>query len=134
MQAGIAVQTVAITAVTLIAYIVGLRLHPEAPEFAETMAFVTLSFSELVRAYTARSERYPLLKIGVFSNRNMNLAVISSLALLLAVIYIPFLQPIFNTTSLGWAQWQLVLPLLLVPSIAAEVTKYVAGRSKKGQS
>ncbi len=126
MQIGIAVQTIAITTVTLIAYIVGLRLHPEAPEFAETMAFVTLSFSELVRAYTARSERYPLLKIGVFSNRNMNLAVISSLALLLAVIYIPFLQPIFNTTSLGWAQWELVLPLLLIPSIAAEITKYIA--------
>jgi Ca2+-transporting ATPase len=131
MQAGIAVQTVAITAVTLIAYIVGLRLHPEAPEFAESMAFVTLSFSELVRAYTARSERYPLLKIGIFSNRNMNLAVISSLALLLAVIYIPFLQPIFNTTSLGWAQWELVLPLLLLPSIAAELTKYLAGRLRK---
>ena len=127
MQVGITVQTVAITAVTLIAYIVGLRIHPEAPEFAETMAFVTLSFSELVRAYTARSERYPLLKIGIFGNRNMNLAVISSMALLLGVIYIPILQPIFNTTALGWAQWELVLPLLLIPSVAAEFTKYVAG-------
>ena len=127
MQVGITVQTVAITAVTLIAYIVGLRIYPEAPEFAETMAFVTLSFSELVRAYTARSERYPLLKIGIFGNRNMNLAVISSMALLLGVIYIPILQPIFNTTALGWAQWELVLPLLLIPSVAAEFTKYVAG-------
>jgi len=131
MQAGIAVQTVAITAVTLIAYIVGLRLHPEAPEFAETMAFVTLSFSELVRAYTARSERIPLIKIGIFSNRNMNLAFISSLVLLLAVIYVPFLQPVFNTTALGWAQWELVLPLLLIPSIAAEITKYLAGSRRK---
>jgi Ca2+-transporting ATPase len=125
MQIGIVVQTIAITAVTLTAYLVGLNVHPEQPEFAETMAFVTLSFSELLRAFTARSERYPLFKIGVFSNRNMNLAFISSLVLLLLVIYVPFLQPIFNTTTLGWAQWQLVLPLLVIPSIAAELTKFI---------
>jgi Ca2+-transporting ATPase len=128
MQLGIAVQTIAITAVTLGAYLVGLQVHPEQPEFAETMAFVTLSFSELLRAYTARSERYPVLKIGLFNNRNMNLGVFSSLVLLFAVVYIPFLQPIFNTTSLGWEQWRLVLPLLFIPSVAAEVTKSLATR------
>lgn len=130
MQVGIAVQTIAITTVTLTAYLIGLTVHPEHPEFAETMAFVTLSFSELLRAYTARSERYPVYKIGIFNNRNMNLGVLSSFILLLAVIYIPFLQPIFNTTSLGWAQWELVLPLLLIPSLAAEVTKFVLSRKK----
>jgi Ca2+-transporting ATPase len=126
MQVGIVVQTLAITTVTLFAYFTGLRLYPGQPEFAETMAFVTLSFSELLRAYTARSEHYPVIKIGVFSNRWMNYAVLSSLALLLAVIYVPFLNPIFNTTPLGWNQWQLMLPLLFVPSLAAEFTKYIA--------
>jgi Ca2+-transporting ATPase len=125
MQIGIGVQTVAITAVTLSAYLIGLQVHPEQPEFAETMAFVTLSFSELLRAYTARSERYPLVKIGVFGNRNMNYAFFSSLVLLILVVYLPFLQPIFNTTGLGWEQWRLVVPLLFVPSLAAEITKSV---------
>jgi P-type Ca2+ transporter type 2C len=125
MQIGISIQTVAIAATTLVAYQIGLLAHPEQPEFAETMTFVTLSFSELLRAYTARSERYPLLSLGIFSNRYMNLAVLTSMLLLLAVIYIPFLQPAFNTTSLGWDQWKLVLPLLLIPSLAAEFSKYV---------
>ncbi len=130
MQAGIAVQTVAITTVTLIAYFVGLRVHPDMPQFAESMAFVTLSFSELLRAFTARSERYPILKVGLFSNRNMNLGVGSSLVMLLLVIYVPFLNPIFNTTPLGWSQWGLVLPLLIIPSVAAELVKVIAGRKK----
>lgn len=134
MKVGIAIQTVAITAVTLIAYLVGLRVHPEAPEFAESMAFVTLSFSELLRAYTARSEHYPVLKIGVFGNRNMNLGVLSSLILLFVVLYVPFLNPIFNTTPLGWKQWELVLPLLIIPSLAAEATKLIfLRRVKAGQ-
>ena len=77
MQVGIGVQTIAISVVTLVAYLGALELYPGQPELATTMAFVTLSFSELIRAFTARSERYPILKIGVFSNRNMNYAGIS---------------------------------------------------------
>jgi len=131
MQIGIAVQTIAITAVTLAAYLLGKYLHPEQPEFAETMAFITLSTSELLRAYTARSERYPLLKIGLFGNRNMNYAALSSLALLMAVVYLPFLNDIFNTTPLGWAQWSVMIPLLAVPSLAAELTKFLAFKRAK---
>jgi Ca2+-transporting ATPase len=128
MQIGIVVQTIAITTVVLLVYWIGLQTHPENNEFAETMAFVSLSFSELLRAFTARSENYPILKIGLFSNRSMNWAVLSSLVLLLAVVYIPFLNHIFNTVPLVWAQWQYVLPLLFVPAIAAELTKVVTSR------
>jgi Ca2+-transporting ATPase len=103
----------------------GLRLYSNQPEFAMTMAFVTLSLSELLRAFTARSERYPILKIGVFTNRYMNLAVLSSFILILLVVYVPFLQPIFSTVPLGWTQWQLVIPLLILPSLAAEAYKYI---------
>jgi Ca2+-transporting ATPase len=136
MQVGILTQTIAITGVTLAAYFMGLKLHPGQPEFAETMAFVTLSASELFRAYTSRSERYPLFMTRVFGNRNMNYAFLSSMALLLAVIYIPFLNTIFNTVPLGWKQWEVMLPLLLIPSIIAELVKYlsfIAGRGKSGK-
>ena len=122
MKIGVAVQTLAISAVTLVAFWVG--LHHD-PRYAETMAFATLSISELLRAYTSRSEHYPLFKIGVFSNKWMNLAVAASLVLVLAVIYIPFFNPIFQTEALTGAEWELVLPLLLIPSIVAELTKVV---------
>ena len=130
MQLGITLQTLAITGVTLTAYFWGLRLHPEQPEFAEAMAFATLSLSELVRAYTARSEYYPLYKIGVFRNRNMNYAILLSVVLIFAVIYVPFFNPIFNTTPLGWRQWEVLLPLLLIPSAVAEAVKLVYQRMK----
>ncbi|MEJ2412214.1 MAG: cation-translocating P-type ATPase, partial [Anaerolineales bacterium] len=71
MLTGIGIQTVAITAVTLGAYWIGLR---NFPDMAATMAFVTLSFSELLRAFTARSERVSIFRIGVFSNKVMNYA------------------------------------------------------------
>jgi Ca2+-transporting ATPase len=128
MTIGIVVQTIAITTITLLAYWIGLKSHPGNLELAETMAFVTLSFSELLRAFTARSEVYPILKIGIFKNKTMNWAVLTSFLLLLAVVYVPFLQPIFDTSTLGWAQWQYILPLLFVPAVAAEVTKWFSSR------
>jgi Ca2+-transporting ATPase len=123
MIVGIVVQTIAITASVLAAYYIGLGWDSSNPALAQTMAFVTLSASELVRAYTARSERASLLRLGVFSNMYMQYAVLLSVALLLGVVYIPFLQPIFNTVPLGVQEWSVVLPLLLVPGVAAEITK-----------
>ena len=120
MKIGVVVQTIAITAVTLFAFWRG-QMHDI--RYAETMAFATLSISELLRAYTSRSERYPLFKIGVLSNKWMNLAVGVSLILILAVIYVPFLNPIFQTEALTAVEWELILPLLLIPSIVAELTK-----------
>jgi Ca2+-transporting ATPase len=46
-----------------------------------------------------------------------------SVVLLIGVIYLPFLQPIFNTVALGAREWLVMLPLLVTPSVAAEVTK-----------
>ena len=124
MLLGIVVQSIAITASTLGAFWIGLRWFPDNLPMAETMAFATLSMSELLRAYTSRSERYNLFwHIKPFSNKVMQYAVLGSMVILLLVMYVPFVQPIFNTTSMGWQAWKVVLPLLLVPSITAEITK-----------
>ena len=131
MRSGIVVQTIAITAVTLAAYYIGLAQDAMHLETAETMAFVTLSASELLRAFTARSEFFPILKIGLFTNKWMNYGVAASMVLILAVIYIPFLNPIFNTVPLTFTSWAIILPLLLVPALAAEITKAIMRSNKK---
>ncbi|MGB4594447.1 MAG: cation-translocating P-type ATPase [Anaerolineaceae bacterium] len=129
MLRGIVVQTIAITAATLIAFFLGGGWQkgsaPEARVLSETYAFVTLSLSELLRAFTARSEYYPLAKIGIFSNKNMNLAVLVSIVLVIAVIYVPFLQNVFETTGIDIVHWLEILPLIFIPTIAAEVMKSV---------
>ncbi|MCJ7693958.1 MAG: cation-translocating P-type ATPase [Anaerolineaceae bacterium] len=151
MQLGILVQTIAITAATLGAFFVGLladlnyaglgKTLADVIAFkdwgsiaitnAESMAFVTLSMSELLRAFTARSEYFPLLKIGVFKNKLMNWAVLASFVLILLVIYVPFLQGIFNTHSLTWLQWAEMAPLILLPSVAAELLKAITFKRRE---
>ncbi|MBN2387656.1 MAG: cation-translocating P-type ATPase [Anaerolineales bacterium] len=147
MGLGLTIQTIAQTGAVLLAFGLGLVWHLEAGavipdgmnavvyllqhdwrgvdvQTAETMAFVTLSLCELLRAYTVRSERASLFRIGVFSNRYMQYAVALSIGLLMLVVNVPFLQPIFNTHFMAPREWGVVLGLALLPAIAEEITKF----------
>ena len=97
------------------------------------MAFVTLVMSELFRAYTSRSERYPLFKLGVFTNKYMQYAVGLSVFLLLIVIYIPVpaIRDTFNTTPLTFLEWLVIAPLILLPSVVVEIRKATASRLQR---
>src|SRR5512139_871777 len=153
MMLGLVIQTIAQTGAVLTAFVLGLIWHLEAGahvtgntltyvlqhdwrdidvQTAETMAFVTLSLCELFRAYTVRSERTSIFKIGVFSNRYMQYAVGLSIVLLILVCAVPFLQPVFNTHFLSLQEWLIVIGLSLIPAVAEEITKFFLRRSEKG--
>jgi Ca2+-transporting ATPase len=128
MLLGIGVQAVVMTAAVLGAFLYGLARYPGNLAGAQTVAFTTLIVSELLRAFTVRSERLSVFRIGLFSNRWMLLAAVSSFLLLLAVIYIPFFDPIFNTIPLDGRDWLVMLPCGLVSSVAAELLKWILRR------
>jgi Ca2+-transporting ATPase len=123
MWINIIIQIVTFTLVTLVAFRIGLN-SPQV-QVAETMAFVTLSLAQVFRAVSSRSEHYPILKVGLFSNKWMNLAVATSVILIFLVVYVPFLNQPFDTIPLTIIQWAWVLPLALVPSIIGEVSKWI---------
>jgi len=133
MRLGIIIQPIAKTAATLGAFFIGLFTDPIHYQYAETMAFVTLSFAELLRAFTARSEYFPLLKIGIFKNKWMNIAVTTSALLVLMVVYVPFFNGIFDTLPLGWVQWTEIIPLMFLPALADELTKFFFSPYRKMQ-
>jgi Ca2+-transporting ATPase len=123
MAIGIAVIAVVDTIAVLAAFHLGLQRYPGSLEAAQTIAFVTLCTSELIRAYTARSEVHSVLAIGVFSNKWMNWAVLASFLLVLAVVYLPFLNPFFDTVPLTPDDWLLMLPFFFASPIAMELLK-----------
>ncbi len=147
MSLGMIIQTITQTGAVLTAFALGLIWHLEAGaqlpqginpityliqhdwrgidvQTAETMAFVTLSLCELFRAYTVRSEKASLFRIGIFSNKWMQYAVGLSIFLLILVTAVPFLQPIFNTHFLSGREWSIVIGLALIPAISEEITKF----------
>ncbi|KAG0176386.1 High affinity Ca2+/Mn2+ P-type ATPase-like protein [Apophysomyces sp. BC1034] len=66
-----------------------------------TMTFTTFVFFDMFNALACRSEKQSIFSIGFFSNRMFNLAVGGSILSQLLVIYVPFLQAIFQTEALS---------------------------------
>ncbi|HZM44122.1 MAG TPA: cation-translocating P-type ATPase [Burkholderiales bacterium] len=132
MAIGIGVIAVVDAIAILLAFYFGLQRYPGHLEAAQTIAFVTLCTSELIRAYTARSEYLSLFAIGVFSNKWMNWAVLASFLLVLAVVYVPFLQPFFDTVPLTVNDWLFMFPFFFASPIAMELLKVYFRRRTLG--
>ena len=123
MAIGIGVIAIVDAVAILLAFSFALQRYPGHLEAAQTIAFVTLCTSELLRAFTARSEYHSIFSIGVFSNRWMVGAVTASFSLVLMVVYVPFLAPFFDTVPLTLGDWLFMLPFFFASPIAMELVK-----------
>ena len=120
---GIIFQSIAITISVLAAYIIGLKyIFPNNIEGAHTMVFATLITSELLRAFSVRSEKYTLKELGWFSNKNLVKANLLSFALLLLVMYVPPLRILFELQFISW-QWWIIILLSFLPLLIGEIRK-----------
>ena len=118
-------QSIAITISVLAAYVIGLNyIFPNNIEGAHTMVFATLITSELLRAFSVRSERYTLKELGWFSNKNLLKANLLSFALLLLVMYVPPLRRLFELQFITW-EWWIIILLSFLPLIIGEIRKRV---------
>jgi len=125
--------------VTLLAFTLGRRVLGFGGDdlaLGRTMAFTVLSFVEVLHANNMRSER-SLLRIGLFSNRQMVFANLLCLGLQAVVVSYPPLCEIFGTVPLGRTPWLVVIALSAVPTVSMELEKlgaWVRRRRKKPPS
>ncbi len=91
-------------------------------ETARTVCFCTMSIGELIHAFNARSS-FSLFKIGIFSNRRMNLAFLVCLVLQVGVVMVPGAAALFSVVPLSLLQWALVAGLCLALLAAVEISK-----------
>ncbi|MCA9024497.1 MAG: cation-translocating P-type ATPase [Planctomycetaceae bacterium] len=88
-----------------------------------TMVFTVLTIAQMGNALATRSARCSLFQIGLFTNKSLLLAVLLTLSLQLAVIYMPPLQVVFRTVSLSPADLGLCFLLGSVVLISVELQK-----------
>ncbi len=89
----------------------------------QTMVFTTLAISRVGMAETMRSSRDSVFRIGLLSNKPLLGAVLLTLGLQIAVIYIPILQTVFHTTALSAKDLLICFGLSMVVSGAIELEK-----------
>lgn len=102
--------------VSLAAFIIAFQNNMDHLTYARTVAFTTLVMAQLIHVFDCRSEK-SIFARNPLQNVYLILAVLSSLALLLVVIYWKVLQPIFHTVPLGFADWILIIVLSVIPTV-----------------
>jgi len=103
------------------------RTSGRSIEEAMTITFVSLVLIQFFKAYNFRSDRLSVLN-SPFANKWLNYAIVSQIALLLLIVYLPFLQKPFCTFSLTLVDWVIVAVLSFSVSPVLEAAKWMERR------
>lgn len=99
-----------------------------------TMTFTCFVFFDMFNALASRSPTKSIFEIGFFTNKMFNMSVGGSILGQLAVIYLPFLQRVFQTEALSLGDLVTLTALASTVWIAEEIRKYVNKRNAYGSS
>lgn len=143
----IAYQGILIGLITIIAFIVGLATPDEnlpviegltneeiKVEIGQTMAFCVLAFSQLVHVFNVRDNKTSIFKTGIFSNKQLILAVLASAALMFIILLIPALRHIFSIPVLPVGNVLEIVILSLMPLIIVELFKLIKINTSKSEN
>ena len=97
----------------------------------QTLIFTLVVISLMFNAFNWRSDRYSVFSLGIFTNKALIYAVLSTVLLQLAVIYIPILQMAFRTVPLSLSDWAMIIPLASTTLIAMELAKYLEQKTNR---
>jgi Ca2+-transporting ATPase len=96
-----------------------------------TCVFTTLVITQLLHSFNFRFEDKGIFRKGLFANRFLNISVLASIALQVAIVYAPFLQKVFSTTGLNLYQWLAVLVCSSVPVLIINLVNEILGARKR---
>ena len=99
------------------------NISKDALVHAQTMAFVTLSISQLFHSLNLRSTKKSLHQVGLFTNKFLLGSIFLGIALQAILVNVPVFNNIFGLHVLSLKDWLFVLTLSLVPVIFSELSK-----------
>ncbi len=109
--------------IALISLFAFLYLRGTDISLVQTMIFSVLTLDSLFFAYSCKNLRKPLYKIDVFNNKTLNFSFILGVILLIAAIYVPFLQRVLLTVPLEAKHWAMIVVVSVIDFITLEIIK-----------
>lgn len=100
-------------------------------EMARTHAFAVLVFAELLRSFGARSTTKPIWKLNLFSNKNLVIVVMLSLAVQIFSHYNEAFARFLKTSTLPVSECLMLIGLGFVPLLTMEILKPAGTRGKR---
>lgn len=119
--ARISIEGMMIGSLALLSYAIGTVVFGKEI-IGSTMAFATLSISQLVHAFNLKTEK-SIFSINLFNNPYLIGSLIIGIFLQVAVIMVPTLSNIFKVVPLNSIQWLVVIVLCIMPIVIVEIEK-----------
>ena len=98
---------------------------------ARTVAVTTFVMVEMAYLFNCRSLTQPLRRVGLFSNPWVWVGSGAMVVVQLAVIYVPFLQPVFDTAAIGVDSWLRILAAALVTFLIVGALTWLLHRGER---
>ncbi|MFV0412457.1 MAG: cation-translocating P-type ATPase [Oscillospiraceae bacterium] len=103
---------------------------------ATTMTLAAIVFCQIGAALNCRTESQSVFKIGILGNKRVLFGIAFEIVLLCALIYVPFLQNIFNTAPIGVTDWLLLavipIPIFLIEEFRKFLVRKKATKKQQG--
>ncbi len=98
---------------------------------ARTQLLTAMILMELANGISARSLKYPVFKVGVFKNKFLWYAILSSFGLQLLILYTPGVHQLFDVNPPEPIDWAFAILFTAITFGSLEVGKYIAYRIRK---
>jgi len=89
----------------------------------QTMAFLALSFSQLVHSLNFRSMNHSVFKVGIFKNKFLVYSILFGIVLQVSIVSIGPFAKLFSVQALGFADWVIIALLSILPLLVNELFK-----------
>lgn len=127
-------QTLSFVIAALVGYYIGTFVkisdsHIPSHAIGQTMAFLAIGWSAILHIFTARSGR-SIFKSNIKDNPMLAVGALAMVALFASFILVPPLADIFGMVSIGLNHWLIVAGLVTIPTIVAEISKFIKNRSE----
>lgn len=103
-------------------------------EIFQTCVFTTLVITQLLHTLNFRFDNRGIFRKNILENKYLNLAIVVSILLQVGIIYIPWLQSIFQTSGLGLYHWLLIIASSVVPVLIINFINELIYRKRRIQS
>lgn len=81
---------------------------PQGIEKARSAAFIIMAFSQLFNVFNMRSLKLSVFKIGMFSNKYVNIAIFVSIIIQLMIIELPFFERLFQFDPISFGEFMIL--------------------------
>ncbi|HMQ06089.1 MAG TPA: HAD-IC family P-type ATPase [Saprospiraceae bacterium] len=96
------INAVLMTLLTLLAF---QWFLPHSLEKARSAAFIIMGFSQLYNVFNMRSLKLSVFRIGIFSNKFVNLAIFVSVVIQVLIIELPFFERLFRFEAINFTEF-----------------------------